>query len=518
MKKVFLAFIIAVFFLNVNAQIDYNNISNTFTLTSMRPNKQLLANAAGNLPGTIPNTPSCAFVLEYGDGFFSTEIAPKHIYNWPGTTQVVINYSGRYDTIKPPPAFSKLIFPINNSPFPQPAVQQSMLGTTEFVRLTPIARSINVKDEMLFILTYKVPQNGHVKLTLYYNDQNLNAFFPINNPSETIAESLNSQGVTGTIKRIRTYFDEQGLTMGLAPSTSPAASGTAVYINAINWDFQLPAPFPAGTERNIFITLRTKDNVAMPACGQVEASFVHDSTTSYSTLDMCASAKPHDPNFIETSPRCITKGPGSQPVKYRVHFQNEGAGQAYRLNVKVKLDSKLHDAAAKLKWPGSFKIKIGGKPVDAGGYDFSLQDDGIMSFDFPGKTKRSLIKSDSSLSCNMVPIWFSNPLTMGDIEFTLDVPKNEEADLSATADIVFYSGPAPEQDMPVVSTLPDTLFVRNQCSGFLYPQYPPLPPPIHCVHFLGICWWWWLIIAFAVLIVTWYMVKRNRRRNTNQYS
>jgi hypothetical protein len=517
MKKVILAFIIAACFLNVNAQISYDNNNNTFTLSSMRPNKPLLANAAGNLPGTISNTPSCAFVLEYGDGFFSTEIDPRYTYNQPGTTQVVINYSGRYDTIKPPSVFSTLIYPLNYSLVPQH--MQSMLGINEFVRLTPIARSINVSDEMLFILTYKVPQNGNVKLSFYYNDQNLNAFNQINNYTQTIAESLNSQGANGTVKRIRTYFNEQAPTMGLSPSTSPISSGTVVYSNAINWNFQIPAPFTNGTERNIFITLRTKDNIAMPACGQVEAVYVHDSATSFSTLDMCAVAKPHDPNFIETSPRCITKGTGTQPVKYHVHFQNEGAGQAYRLNVKVKLDSKLHEAAAKLKWPNSFKIKIGDKPVPAAGYDYVLQPDGIMSFDFPGKSKRSLIRGDSSLSCNKVPIWFSNPLTMGDIEFMLDVPKNEEADLSASADIVFYSGPSPEKDMPVVSTQPDTLFVRTHCSDSLFPQVHPLPPPqIPCLHFLGICWCWWIIIIIAVCILTWYVVKRNKRRKASQYS
>ena len=221
MKFFFLAFTALCCFCTTYAQIAYTPGSNTFSLSPTVPvigsNNPLLPNAVNNIPGSIGTTPSCAFVLEYGDGYFSSNISSSHTYKTAGSRMAVLSLSGRYDTIKPPRAFAAHINDLanyNGSP------TQSILNTNEFVRLTPIANNINVRDEMLFILTYKIPQHTDGgKLMLFYNESNFNVFESIAGPSSVITESTDDANVSGSVKRIRTYFTESPAIAGLPMGT-----------------------------------------------------------------------------------------------------------------------------------------------------------------------------------------------------------------------------------------------------------------------------------------------------------
>ena len=223
MKKIFFVFITVISFFSLDAQIFYDKTVNKFEISSMRPDKALLSNAANNEPGTIPKTPSCAFVLEYGNGYFTTQNNKnnnEYHYFKANHVNSVLTLSARYDTIKPPAVYSAF-FDVTAS---GPVTPQSLLKDGEYIRLTPIARSINVKDEMLFILTYKKPpQMAAGKLMLFYNSLGASAFIPVASVDAKIAESLGAYNKSGTVLRVRTHFKED-FTIPNLPATMRSAT------------------------------------------------------------------------------------------------------------------------------------------------------------------------------------------------------------------------------------------------------------------------------------------------------
>lgn len=531
-------------FSSINAQVKYDTDAKRFTISSMRPNKQLVANAANNYPGTIPAIPSCAFVLEYGNGYFTTQNSnDEYYYSESKMVNPVLTLSGRYDTIKPPGVYSATLNPASLGS----NTSQSLLNDGEYIRLTPIARSINVKDEMLFILTYKKPpQMAAGKLMFFYNSRGANAFIPILSVNEKIAESINEFNKLGTVNRIRNHFKEN-FTVPNSPATINGLEGGG-YQNVFSW--VLDSSLNIETEYNVFITLRTADNLPTANTINIEAAFLYSklisvnspiqitnnsqfTDTAFSSLQLPASFYPHDPNYITVLPKCIVKSSGIERVKYHIHFQNEGGGAAHRLKIKVHMDSRLAASIGKLN-ADSFRIMAGKKSVDSLAYQKLNDSTFRLDICFRKKTGNNIVDTDaqtngifdSSLSSNKVPFFAINELTMGDVYFELNVPKSEEADLAAQAEITFYSGG--NIDMEPVFTRPDTLFIRNTCSGNLYPSISAIEKACECANnkqsgncsckWLGLCWCWWIVIALIIAIFIWLISRRSRRNSNNNNS
>ncbi len=525
-------------FFCTQAQIT-NSPSNQFSLSTILGNPPLFQAATGNNPSSIAPVPSSAFFFEYGDGYFTSDINSTHNYYSPvGATKTsLLSLSGRYDTMKPPPAFAKYI--TTDAGNTGGSASQSILTPGKSIGIMPIANSINRRDEMVFVLTYKLPAGAtNGKIIFYYNQPNATFFSSINNLS-MMTVGVND-ATPNSIPRIRTHFGE---TWGGNITTTPSfVTGmlSDSYSNGLAWS--LNTNMSENLERNIFITLPTLDNFTNQLDGKIEAVIIYnqaDSTKGIKpgkdtykfdlvSISLPFSENPHDPNYISVTPKCIKVGSGLTKVNYRVHFQNEGGGPAHRLLVKISMDSTLKEYTNRLN-ENSFKIKIANKFTT----DFTLTKsitENVLSFDI------KLINPDnpdSSLSCNKVSMWHCNPLTMGDIYFSLDIPHDKEADLGAFASIVFHNGG--KLAMEPVITAPDTLFIRNECIGSLFPLIKRLPikadsipggkkidPPCincdNCKTILSLCWWWWLIIiAVALLIALFIARQKNKKKKESNY-
>lgn len=539
MKKLSFILIGLCIFLSTNAQIS-NLPSNQFTLSEIPGNNKLIESAIGTDPGRIEKKPSCAFIFEYGDGYFTTQKNSTHYYADNLRKDLLLSLSGRYDTTTPPPRFARSITPdATNMSSSQPS--QSILNTNETIKVTPIATTLNVKDEMVFIVTYKIPVDvTNAKIIFYYN-QNNNIFFnPIlteNSPMEVIVGSRDAV-TPKTINRIRTHFGENNFSTN--PSIYSIAKNSMLnttYSNAISYDININRAMYE--ERNIFISLKTADNFTNQANGDVEAVLVYSQPNTrnenqkqiseynqfaVSSLSMPFFANPHDPNYISVMPKCLLTGNGLTKIHYKIHFQNEGGGTAHKLFIKVNLDSSLKDYVKDLT-AASFKINVGNEPITTFIFNKGTSENSLMFEITPSVIGGKL---DSSLSSNKVPVWFSNPLTMGDIYFSLNIPHIKEADLGAFAAIRFFNGRG--DSMPDVITNTDTLFIRKVCNGKLFPLIKaladtttkaPLKPTTkykdinlksdQCYKILGLCWWWWIVILLALLL-SWFIISKNRKK------
>lgn len=469
------------------------------------------------------------FILETGDGGFFADLnsSPSYIYNnlrsgSNNSTTALITLSGRYDTIKPPPIFAKNVSSSNGT-----ATLPVRLSGTQKVKITPIASELNSNDEMLYVLTYRVPENAvNAKIIFIYKSPDFNVFENCDNTS-TIAVATDPGSTIDNVNRLRTYFGETwggnspmvNIING-TPGNAPTLENTN-NASCLSWTWDASDQAKKYLEHNIFISLKTKDNLPVNSIGYIEAALLYTtpgkggavsgdnynnkSTTSLQTL---VSGNPHDPNYIIAVPHCTVKQPAgaTKKIDYRIHFQNEGNGQAQQVIVTVYMDSRLKRYISNLN-NDSFTIKVG-HHSNPGVGKFNDNHDGTFKITIP------IAAPDSSLASNRVQDWFVNPITMGDISFQLEVPIDAEADFIAKAGIVFTADSG--QEMDAVHTNPDTLFIRKECNGMLYPGIPPIKK-CNCKKLGPLCWYWWVAIGVGVLFLIWFIGKRKRRKEKAGY-
>jgi hypothetical protein len=492
-----------------------------FTLTTTTGNPPL-----HNSNATPPPTPYALFVLETGDGYFITDMNSPHYYQTSGMHPLVLSLSGRYEIIRNPKAgAAKIYIPASNLFTPQSNLETA---NGERIRITPAATDILPDEEMLYIITYKLPLGAsNAKVYFFYNQPEVSGMVPVSDetliPGNTI---LFPTTPPYDVQRVRTYFGEQ------LDHTIPPANVSVPGILSSQYedllDFTLGSP--PSLERNIFVTLKSKEKLTQQDTLQFRAALVYTDSTRevkyhIATLAMTTTTTPHDPNYITGTPRCLVKATGTKRVNYKLHFQNNGDGAAYKLNINVDLDPRLTEAAEKLT-KDSFRLIIGKKNIS----DFTYTREGSrLTF---GIELRSGSNIDSSLSSNKVEHASINMLTMGDIYFGLDVPVEEEADFFAVASIIFHAEDT--RAMGAVNTDTSFVFVRTKCNESLLPVTERLPAVNNgggnngndnggdqggtgrCVTLLWICWWWWVIIFTAVFVGLVFLLARRRNKSRKE--
>lgn len=534
MKRILLFLTLLTLYATTEAQISYtqNGAQLNFQLSTMSPFAQLLQ------PGDAVSktSPRSKFIFETGNGYFYSTVDPSHTYPSALPYKTVLSLSGLYDTIKPPPLFLRTVNPgiSSTTPTKHPA---PFLLTGEFIRITPIASELNANDEMLYIITYQVPIGADkAKIIFFYNHQNFEVFEPIDNNSTVNNSYVGTSSDPSQISRIRTYFNEAWVgandaTLANKVNSLPNGHGllSSANKNPLNlswiWDINENRNYE---EHNIFITIPTKHNLPDQAFGYVEAALLYHKSENtidtvekgikkasslpdynyreVSSINTSVSLDPHDPNYIRAMPGCIKKEPGTKEVEYKIHFQNEGAGNAFDLHIDAFFDKKLKAALAELD-SNSFKIYIANKLL--GDVDFGNLT--ITKNSFSVDIKLGGDGKKMTLHNNKVPFWFCNPLTMGDIYFKLKVPIDNEADFAAYADITFYN--RADSGMAPVRTAVDTLHIRDSCNGTIFPRIKPLPE--NCCKKLGpLCWYWWVAIGLITIIIIWAFA---RKKKTGKY-
>lgn len=453
-----------------------------------------------------------SFLMEYGDGGFTTIDSAVHVYRIPNPI-LLLTMRGKYDTIHP---HGNVVAQTLQPTSINAAASQHLLPSGTNIMLTSDVIDLMAADTIQTVITFKKRFTGRGKILFYYNG--------IQRVFKTISQGNNEvlkmiPGL-GTFKTVRTYQDPlvpdlehtvPGSLTRYSPYDVMGNNTTFNYVNnaQINLQtpdvmvFDLPESFDTTREHNIFISLFTlgSEIYRAPLAGSsIKAYIVEDkepASTDQQGLDhqlIPNSAGidflilqgdpdnpnpnqllPHDPNYIIADKRCINTcdsiiwpGPAVNPgesFNYRVHFQNDGAGRADSIIVTVflhkKLDTVLTNISANVAGvpvTGN-KLKIA-PAVRAGEWNrivFTLYD---------SRRANAQVHLYGTQGMKMPETDFR---TMGDIKFTVRSRPGTKPSYFSIASIVF------ETQLPVVTRMNRI----KCCERMTNPNIPvndPVPP------------------------------------------
>lgn len=300
-----------------------------------------------------------SYYWEFGDGHFSFEENPRHLYRDTGTYDARLFATNNYDDGKPPPLKPKPVrvnsknsnYAIDKSPY---FFKQG--GAIEMkVNCMPKA-----DEDMVLIMGYRnengnAPMNG--SMILFYNERQ----FRKNNFDLSEERTYNNE-TRSTLSAITAYAPQEEImeTRSLAgPNASLPNEPSGYFSGKLNelilskqkqfrqnnsWKFSNLA---AGEEKYFFITLHTTPEMIKDTNAVVELTgmFIPDnpaaSIEEY-TLELQIVAS-HDPNrMLLRNRRLSYRFTGKKrEMNYTVRFQNTGKGPSRQVTVAVAVPALL---------------------------------------------------------------------------------------------------------------------------------------------------------------------------------
>lgn len=355
------------------------------------------------------------------------------------------------------------------------------------VIITPNIESVVPGDTMVFAVSYRIPSapaGANYKLVFFYHNS---VFDQIDgNPDISVGGTL--------FPAIRFTHGESLISPGSladdiieAIQTESGGYTTYIVFNVFLDTF---------TEKNIFITLRPSELVPTGSAAAVKAVLLRSEGdedgggSGYVTVGQAETPdmfvdKAHDPNYITQDPHCIITSKNNTTLNYRVHFQNDGAGVADMIVVRVGLPAGTRFTDLTFD-----KALIGNQIQQITVEQGAAPDSVIFSFNNIHLT-----------GAKNNPNGYSDPNTMGDIFFAVKTNSSLADTIYSQAAIYFHSEETNTWEEPVLTRKAVSYFSR--CCHCQTPS---------CFIILGLCWWWWVVIGTGIIILWWFIIWRRRKR------
>lgn len=310
--------------------------------------------------------PFYTYFWEFGDGGFSFEKDPLHIYNSSNPTMVRLFATNNYDDGKHPPTRPRPIKPTKPSGGGKPMLASN---TPNFFKM---GGSIELKsnampkpgDDMMLVFGYRnKASNGQPNLNgtlaILYNDR----------------EFSNNNFV---LTEARTYFGEQKADLKPMMQTAylPQKNKTPVYYASANPELTLPKAdqvlfkdkakdfknqvgwrfegLKTDEERFLFLEFKTTPEMLKDtnAVVRLSAVFIPDNPLvekEFFNLELQIVAS-HDPNkmVLRKSRMNYRFTSKSRELTYKIRFQNTGKGPAKKVDVAVNVASVFDPATLKV--------------------------------------------------------------------------------------------------------------------------------------------------------------------------
>jgi hypothetical protein len=282
--------------------------------------------------------------LEFGDGKFTTNPDPVHVYTNANPVDALLKVTGLYDDGGRPPKgrVTRFAPPVTGTSYAEPNV----LSGPQFIKITPNIGDIVPDDTMHFAVTYK--RNPEVRgeftwrLVFTYNTDVAGRVFETTNAATLMYDGTASAPMARmhngeTINNSNTIRNAVRSYLGLP--------GTA---DIMVWD--LPNFGSTLDERSVFVTLDPMLSPAItggltpvnaylvPFSGRNGTTVEPSGIASNTNMLSINTAGPHDPNWETVQPTCLVLPKAGQELKYQVHFQNTGGGNA---TMQVRVATKL---------------------------------------------------------------------------------------------------------------------------------------------------------------------------------
>jgi hypothetical protein len=314
--------------------------------------------------------PFYSYFWEFGDGQFSFEKEPQHIYRDDLIYKVRLYATNSYDDGKRPPTRPKPLKP--GSSRPVLAATNPAAGSQFFKSGGTVEMKTNCMpkpgDDMMLVLGYRnKPENGIASLngtlSILYNDKEFNK------DNFELAESrtynqekkttLNQQGSFASLKLNKTpvyyaalngpdrndFLSETYNNLVIDPEgTALIKEKMAAYRKNESWKFE---NLKSGEEKFIFLNFKTTPEMIKDTNAVVKLTgvFMPDNplaTTELFTIELQIVAS-HDPNkmMLKNSRMNFRFTGKNRKLTYKVRFQNTGKGPAKKVDVGVAIAEVL---------------------------------------------------------------------------------------------------------------------------------------------------------------------------------
>lgn len=301
------------------------------------------------------------YYWELGDGSYSFDKKPSHVYKKPGTYKVRLWSTNNYDNGKPPESRPKEVV-IGASA----SDEEASLDTSAFAKApSPFTNDTDLvvqhnrepvpDQEMVLITSYKntTDYTSSGKLYLFYNDRQFK------NDNFEISDTRMHHGETLVDESLIASRSDQNYSYGDLASTSPMIiqprgiqqqdstkrinlpltleQTKALYRNSQVIEFDQMQP---GEERNIFHTLKTTPEMLKDTSAIVTLRTIYVPDKNYDNhsvkdteLEIVTS---HDPNKMSSNGTILNyRLARFKRLKFKVRFQNNGEGPANTIKLEV---------------------------------------------------------------------------------------------------------------------------------------------------------------------------------------
>lgn len=315
----------------------------------------------------IPGAPApfYTFYWEFGDGAYSKEASPEHVYKKAGDHTVQLWTTNNYDNGKPPPSRPQKV-PVKKITFNdnQPVQQVLPDGFDLKNNREPVP-----EEEMVVIASYQNDTDypAHGKLYLFFNDVKYKADNFQLMEVRTHHGEKEVQDLPGVAARIaatdpgavwassniallpegdRQFNDGSLLQTSLALEAA-RATYRAVHVLEFN-------DMGARERRNVFYSLRTTPEMLKDTSGiiTVKGIYVPDrgaDNHKSKTLEM-EIVTSHDPNKMSVSDtRLNYRFYKNKNIDFKIRFQNNGEGPARSIKLQVSVPEAYDPRALEVK-------------------------------------------------------------------------------------------------------------------------------------------------------------------------
>lgn len=336
------------------ANIGYDQKGN---LVSFKPETPPLIPIAG-----APK-PSYSYLWELGDGHYSREAEPKHVYKNKGTYTARLTVTNNYDNGKPPATRPKkvVVNEISDTNYKDIASIANQDGLSIIKNCDPIP-----EQEMQVVVSYENLENyvTNGKLYLFYNEKqfknnnfileevrpyagerevkenNIVSADDIDNSNRYVASSENR----AFAKKYIETTNETNL-----DSTLMAAKNTYKNVSVLEIDDHNP-----GETRNVFFTFKTTPEMIKDTSATITIRSIYVPNRSFKNhkiknLEM-EIVTSHDPNKMGSNGSFMNyRFVRYKRVKFKTSFQNNGEGPARKIQLETDIPDMFDKSSLKIE-------------------------------------------------------------------------------------------------------------------------------------------------------------------------
>ncbi|MDG2431158.1 PKD domain-containing protein [Flavobacterium sp.] len=326
------------------ATINYNQNKN---VVSYKPTTPPL------IPISGAPKPSYSYLWELGDGHYSKEAEPKHVYRNKGTYTTQLSVTNNYDNGKPPATRPKkvVVNEISDEKYNEIASIENQNGFTIQKNCDPIP-----DQEIVVIVSYQNLENyvSDGKLYLFYNEKQFkNNNFEFSNVRTYAGESEVQENTIASVDAVEDSHSYLASNASSSLATAKKYETTttqidldatlrnsyAMYKNVSILEFEGANPKET---RNVFYTLKTTPEMIKDTSATVTMRGIFVPNRSFKNhkvvnLEM-EIVTSHDPNKMGSNGSFLNyRLVRFRKVNFKTRFQNNGEGPARMIRLETDI-------------------------------------------------------------------------------------------------------------------------------------------------------------------------------------